>query len=342
MEKILKIIKKITIYIPFLVFFISIKSVSADTIDIYQRIYSSTLAPPIYDFTHILNDTYTLTDSSIIYNDDFNFNIYSTLSTTNFLNTFVLYDLENKVYIVNNISYNGTISENKSLNIKCSGKNFTGMQKRNVEDTDWVSVSSGNWAYIISDKLIDNDIQYSILHLRDLDITTRNNYLLYNYGAHYQNNNVSKYFCSTDFSDRFIVVSAGSGDLYVKGVKQDIKQVPIEEEESPIHFPYIFDNNKYYVPNYHEGQCIEIIDKDTIRVFEDESTDFYVDYFINSNYISRQGQVSLDYIKNCSTLDFTDIRYYGNDLPQVIIITLTIIAFTIGIPYILLKRFRRR
>lgn len=109
-----------------------------------------------------------------------------------------------------------------------------------------------------------------------------------------------------------------------------------------INYIYNFNNNKYYVPNYEKGNCVEILDKDTIRVFNDEYSDFYTDYYINSNYISKQGQVDLTYEKNCSTLEFTDIRYYGNDFPQILFITSLIIIFSFGLPYLLLKRFRKR
>lgn len=105
---------------------------------------------------------------------------------------------------------------------------------------------------------------------------------------------------------------------------------------------YIFNNNKYYVPNYEKGNCVEILDKDTIRVFDNEYTDFYTDYFINSNYISKQGQVDINYEKNCSNLEFTNIRYYGNDFPQILFITLVVSVGSIGFIYILYKRFRKR
>ena len=112
-----------------------------------------------------------------------------------------------------------------------------------------------------------------------------------------------------------------------------------EEPEIPI---FNANLNKFYVPNYHEGQCVEVIDKDTIRVFENEIDTNYIDYYINSNYISKTGQIDLNYEKNCSDLEFTDIRYYGNDFPQILFILFCITIFTIGIPYILYKRFRKR
>ena len=59
------------------------------------------------------------------------------------------------------------------------------------------------------------------------------------------------------------------------------------------------------MPKYDQQYCVEIIDKDTIRVFEDDTTSFYTDYYINSHYLEKTGQVDLTYIKNCSTLEFT-------------------------------------
>lgn len=100
--------------------------------------------------------------------------------------------------------------------------------------------------------------------------------------------------------------------------------------------------DKVYVPNYQVGQCVEIIDKDTIRVFVNENDNIYTDYYINSHYLSRQGQVDLSYVKNCSTLEFTSIGYYRNDFPQILFIIGSLSLFSICFIYILFKRFRKR
>lgn len=96
-----------------------------------------------------------------------------------------------------------------------------------------------------------------------------------------------------------------------------------------------------FVPNYNENQCIEIINSDTIRVFDDISSYIFKDYYINSHYIYKTGIIDETYIKNCSSLKFTDNQIYRNDLPECLFITLCISSLFL-LPYILLKRFRKR
>lgn len=96
------------------------------------------------------------------------------------------------------------------------------------------------------------------------------------------------------------------------------------------------------MPKYDQQYCIEIIDKDTIRVFEDKDTSFYTDYFINSHYLEKSGQVDLTYIKNCSTLEFTTDYKYRNDFPEICFISLCLIALTILPCLMLWKIFYKR
>lgn len=120
-----------------------------------------------------------------------------------------------------------------------------------------------------------------------------------------------------------------------------------EEPEEPIPpepEPPVIDENldKIFVPNYKKGQCIEILDKDTLRVFENENTNNYIDYFINSHYISKEGQTELNYTKNCSIREFTSIGYYRNDFPEILFMIGSFCLFSIGFVFILFKRFRKR
>ena len=114
---------------------------------------------------------------------------------------------------------------------------------------------------------------------------------------------------------------------------------PEPEEPTPLPEQNL---NKFYVPNYEEGQCIEILDKDTLRVFENENSTNYTDYYINSHYISKTGQVEVGYVKQCSTLQFTSIGYYRNDFPYILFIVGSLSLFSIFFLYVLYKRFRKR
>ena len=124
-----------------------------------------------------------------------------------------------------------------------------------------------------------------------------------------------------DNIDDFDLINIDIGNFYVDGIKKELTNVCSSEPEEPeepeeptqdINLDYV------YVPNYKEGQCIEVLDKDTLRVFENETTSYYSDYYINSHYISTQGQVEVNYQKNCSSLNFTSIGYYRNDFPQIL------------------------
>lgn len=97
-----------------------------------------------------------------------------------------------------------------------------------------------------------------------------------------------------------------------------------------------------YLPIYNSNYCVEIKDKDTIRVFENYETSSYTDYFVNSHYLEKTGQVDLNYKKNCSTLDFTTNYMYRNDFPQICFITLCVILLTILPCYFLWKVFYKR
>lgn len=97
-----------------------------------------------------------------------------------------------------------------------------------------------------------------------------------------------------------------------------------------------------YLPVYSENNCIEIIDKDTIRLFDNSDSTSYTDYFVNSHYIEKKGQIENNYVKNCSSLSFTTNYMYRNDFPEICFITLCVIAFTILPCLVLWKVFYKR
>lgn len=96
-----------------------------------------------------------------------------------------------------------------------------------------------------------------------------------------------------------------------------------------------------YIPEYNDSMCIEVINGNTLRVFDNEFTNDYKDYFINSNYIYKTGIVDDNYLKNCSDMTFSSSNLYRNDLPQIFFISLCFIALFIPF-YIIFKQFRKR
>lgn len=91
---------------------------------------------------------------------------------------------------------------------------------------------------------------------------------------------------------------------------------------------------KIYLPVLIEdNQYVSVIDKDTIRVFENEPIQDnlvnYTDYYINSHYLKKEGSLIIN--ENYTYVDktlITDIVWYRNDLPS-IMITFGIFLFTI-------------
>ena len=137
--------------------------------------------------------------------------------------------------------------------------------------------------------------------------------------------------------DNWDLVSTNFEKVYFDNFEKELYE---ESEES--HDSSYNSLDLIYVPNYVNGQCVEIIDKDTIRVFNNESDLNYTDYYINSHYLSKNGVVDSSYFKQCSSLNFTDVRYFGNDFPQILFILLVLCCFSVIFPFILLKKFRKR
>lgn len=326
-----KILKRLIIVLSF-VWFLTIPKVSADELtDIYS--YST-------NYRNIENISY---NSFGDYNS-LNFSLFDTYnytlqldSTNAFYNNYILFYNKNYDYYLLLLFYNpgyhpglftGTDSKSNKFTI-CTDDTFT-------------TCNNGFYVrFIYKDSNTLNNIERAFT-MGTFSSNNLDNFYITNYNSTSSCNNT----CINSFTkslyrniDEFYFIESNT-DYYLNGEKQ-VKTTYsdlIKQEEQPI-FNF---KDLIYVPNYQKGQCVEILDKDTIRVFDDEFTNSYIDYYINSHYLSRSGQVSLEYEKNCSTLEFTDIRYYGNDIPQILFILSCILIFTIGFPYVLYKRFRKR
>lgn len=103
-----------------------------------------------------------------------------------------------------------------------------------------------------------------------------------------------------------------------------------------------------YVPNLEDYSCFIVKDENTIRAYEDipfeDSSINYRDYFINANYIYRDGTEDFNTdIPVCLSKDvLTDNFYYRNDLDSILIIFLIFSIFSIYLPIKLFKRLFRR
>lgn len=332
-----KILKRIIIVLSFF-WFLTIPKVSADELtDIYS--YST-------NYRNIENISYT---SFGDYNS-LNFSLFDTYnytsqvdSTNPFYNNYILFYNKSYDYYLVLLFYNpgyssGVFTATDSKTNKfymCTDNTFT--------------TCNNNFyiRFIYKDSNTLNNIE------RAFTIGTFSSKNLDNFYITYYNSTTScNNTCINSFTkslyrniDEFYFIESNT-DYYLNGEKQ-VKTTyselnKPEEPEEPEEQPILNFKDLIYVPNYRKGQCVEILDKDTIRVFDDEYTNAYIDYYINSHYLSKGGLVDDSYIKSCSNLEFTDIRYYGNDISDILILLVCIIAFTIIPCYILFKVFYRR
>lgn len=102
-----------------------------------------------------------------------------------------------------------------------------------------------------------------------------------------------------------------------------------------------------YVPTYNNGNCAVVSNGDTVRVYDrqpqnNQSTN-YVDYYVNSHYISNTGSTSYNYGVTClASNQITTNWIYRNDLSD-ILLSFVLICVIIYFPISLIfkKVFRR-
>lgn len=324
-----KILRKILLFIPILILStFSIYNVKADEpINIYFRnsLNQFSFTKGNYDYSLLNFNSYT---QDFV----FNYNYNSSLND----NEFILYNSNTDTYIIfSTYSTSSTCStSNRTFNIKrteiqCTGSDY------------FIYGGFSNYFFtILSDDeskglSVINSI-YSNLSSSDIVKFNSGDYYLIQAPNYRSWTNILKYIF--DNRNDFSLISIAHDKLYINS-----EEVPLYVEPTPPEPPVIEENlDKIFVPNYKEGQCIEILDKDTLRVFENENTNNYIDYYINSHYISKEGQTEVDYTKKCSTREFTSIGYYRNDFPEILFMIGSLSLFSIGFIFILFKRFRKR
>lgn len=101
-----------------------------------------------------------------------------------------------------------------------------------------------------------------------------------------------------------------------------------------------------YVPSYTSNNCIVVRDKDTIRVYDSQptnnSTNYYTDYFINSNYLFNNGYQTFNQystIPTCVNQNLlTTNVFYRNDIDKILIIFLILLIVCFWFPYKIISR----
>lgn len=101
-----------------------------------------------------------------------------------------------------------------------------------------------------------------------------------------------------------------------------------------------------YVPSYTSNNCIVIRDKDTIRVYDSQptynSTNYFTDYFINSNYLFNNGYQTFNQYSTLPTCVnqnlLTTNVFYRNDIDKILVIFLILLIICFWFPYKILSR----
>lgn len=110
--------------------------------------------------------------------------------------------------------------------------------------------------------------------------------------------------------------------------------------------------SKIYLPiTITNSNCIEIRDKDTIRVWEtrpQQNNQYYnyTDYYINSHYLSKNGSQQFNQYSSIPTCvdhtTITDDYFYRNDISDILIIFTIMCIFVFLIPLKIFMRLFRR
>lgn len=109
--------------------------------------------------------------------------------------------------------------------------------------------------------------------------------------------------------------------------------------------------NKIYLPSITNNNCVEVRDKDTIRVWEQRPQQnnqwySYTDYFINSHYLTKNGSQQFNQYSTIPTcVDHSAISndyFYRNDITDILITFTIIMLFVVLIPLKIFMRLFRR
>ena len=101
-----------------------------------------------------------------------------------------------------------------------------------------------------------------------------------------------------------------------------------------------------YVPSYSNNNCVVLQNSSTIRVYDhvptQNSTVSYIDYYINSSYLSNIGSQTFNNystIPSClSSSDITTSVYYRLDFDKILVITFILLIICLYFPYRIISR----
>lgn len=104
--------------------------------------------------------------------------------------------------------------------------------------------------------------------------------------------------------------------------------------------------SKVYVPNYQNSNCAYIYNSNTIRVYDSVPTQNssvdYTDYYINSSYLSNNGNTNFSPYASLPTCinssDITTNVFYRNDIDKILVVFLILLIICFYFPYRMISR----
>lgn len=105
------------------------------------------------------------------------------------------------------------------------------------------------------------------------------------------------------------------------------------------------------VDNISDFKCYYIYNSDTIRAYKEipqtNSTSFYVDFYINSHYLEKEGTQTWgsyhDYLPTClATNSITNNYFYRNDLFDILGCFIILVIFCIYFPICLFSKLFKK
>lgn len=101
------------------------------------------------------------------------------------------------------------------------------------------------------------------------------------------------------------------------------------------------------VDNFNDFKCYEVLDSNTVRSYRSTpvigSEVDYIDFFVNSHYLEKQGKTTLEYSPIClDSTSLTNEVYYRNDFPQIMLCFVLILFFITYFARTILRNFFRR
>lgn len=101
--------------------------------------------------------------------------------------------------------------------------------------------------------------------------------------------------------------------------------------------------SKIYLPSEYINSPCKVINNGYIRVYTNTGLNYYVDIYINQDYMIKEGYTNYGYSGQCDSLNtYTDNFYYRTDFPDILFMFLIFVLFGIYLPFRIIRRFYKK